>query len=315
MLISICIPCYRSMETLPIVVDNIKKEFAKHDNHDYQIVLVNDGSPDATFETIRNLCKEDEKIIGVDLTRNYGQAAAKIAALQYYTGDVVVFMDDDGQHSADGIFKLVDKLDEGYDVVYAHFESKKHSLFKRFTSFLHNWLAEQMGNKPKGVHRSSFVAWSKVVADSVKEYKSPFVSIGSYLVHITSKFSEVDMEHKERLTGNSRYTLKKLVKMWLNIFISFSMVPLRMASYLGFFFAISGMIAGLYLVIRKIIRPTIVAGYTSNMVMILLIGGIIMIILGIMGEYVGRIYMTISGMPQYSIRQSLNTNKDEQERG
>jgi undecaprenyl-phosphate 4-deoxy-4-formamido-L-arabinose transferase len=290
-------------------VAGVKEEFAKRPE-DYQIVLVNDGSPDNTFGEILKLCKEDERIVGVNLTRNYGQASAKLAALKYAEGDVIVFMDDDGQHPAEGIFKLVDKLNEGYDVVYASFAHKKHSPFKRMTSNMHNSLAEFMGTKPKGVKRSSFTAWSRVVVDAMLEYKSPFVSIGSFMMSITSKFANVEIEHRERLEGKSGYTLKKLFRMWLNLFISFSMLPLRIATYLGFVFSGFGFLGIIYLVIKKIVHPTRVAGYTSTMVTVLFMGGIIMIILGIMGEYLGRIYMTISGLPQYNIREVVNEADD-----
>lgn len=304
-MISICIPCYRSAKTLPIVVKSIKKEFESR-TEDYQIVLVNDGSPDNTFQIIQEICKKDKKITGVNLMRNYGQASAKIAALQYALGDVVVFMDDDGQHPADGIFKLVDKLNEGYDVVYAAFSHKKHSAFKRLTSNLHNWLAEKMGNKPKGIKRSSFSAWSRPVADALRNYKSPFVSIGSYMMHITVNYANVEIEHKERIAGKSGYTLKKLLKMWMNIFISFSMAPLRIASFLGFSLSLVGFVWGIFLIVRKMLHPSIIAGYTSNIVITLLIGGILMVMLGIIGEYLGRIYMTISGLPQFNVRETIN---------
>lgn len=305
MTISVCIPCYRSAKTLPIVVSAVKKEFESRPE-DYQFVLVNDCSPDNTFQVIRELCAEDPKVVGVNLSRNYGQASAKLAALQYAAGDIVVFMDDDGQHPAEGVFTLVDKLREGYDVVYAHFAHKKHSGFKRVTSSLHNWLAEKMGNKPKGVHRSSFSAWSRPVVDAMKEYHSPFVSIGSYLMHVTTRYADVEVEHRERISGHSGYTLKKLLTLWTNIFFSFSMIPLRIATYLGVTASTVGFLWGIFLIIRKLIRPSIVAGYTSNMVLTIFIGGILMMILGIIGEYVGRIYMTISGMPQYNIRQVIN---------
>jgi len=302
MLVSVCIPCYKSAKTLPIVVDSIKKAFENQED-DYQIVLVNDGSPDNTFGVILELAKADPKIVGVNLSRNYGQASAKLAALQYADGDAIVFMDDDGQHSADGIAKLVDKIKEGNDVVYAHFKNKQHSFKKRLTSGMHNKLAEKMGNKPKGIHRSSFMAWSRTVVDAIKEYKSPFVSIGSFLMSITTKYAEVEMEHHARLEGSSGYTFKKLMKMWLNIFFSFSMLPLRVATYLGTLFSTVGFICGIVLIIRKLVHPSIVAGYTSNMVVVLFMSGVILLVLGIMGEFLGRIYMTVSGLPQYNVRE------------
>lgn len=314
MLISICIPCYKSSKTLPVVVAGVKEEFEKRPE-DYQFVLVNDGSPDynKTFETITALCAEDPKITGVNLSRNYGQASAKMAALRYAKGDVIVFMDDDGQHPPEGIFKLVDKLYEGYDVVYASFSHKQHNFFKRLTSNMHNGLAEKMGTKPKGVKRSSFTAWSRTVVDAMLKYKSPFVSIGSYMMSITGNFANVEVEHKKRLVGSSGYTFKKLFGMWLNLFISFSMLPLRIATYLGFIFSGVGFLGIIYLLIKKIIHPTRVAGYTSTMITVLFIGGIIMIILGIMGEYLGRIYMTVSDLPQYNIREVINEQNDNAE--
>ena len=310
MLISICIPCYKSAKTLPVVVSSVKEEFEKHPEYDYQFVLVNDGSPDNTFEVIRELCEEDPKITGVDLSRNYGQASAKLCSLQYAKGDAVVFMDDDGQHPASGVFQLVEKLNEGYDAVYAHFKNKKHNAFKKITSGMHNWLSEKMGTKPKGIHRSSFMAWSRTAVDAVKKYRSPFPSIGGYMMHVTTKYANVDVEHKERISGHSGYTLKKMFGLWLNIFVSFSMVPLRVATFLGFFLSVFGFIWGLVLVIRKLFNPGIMAGYTSIIVWIILIGGIVMIMLGIIGEYLGRIYMTISDMPQYNIRTILNTEEE-----
>ena len=304
-MISVCIPCYKSAKTLPVVTEAIRKEFRER-GEEYQIVLVNDGSPDDTYETIKGLCKEDPCITGVNLSRNYGQPSAKLAALKYAKGDIIVFMDDDGQHPADGIFKLVDKLNEGYDVVYADFRNKQHSVFKRFTSRLHNSIAEFMGNKPKGIHRSSFTAWTRTVVDAMLTYKSPFISIGSFLMTVTSKYGNVEIEHKKRLEGTSGYTLKKLFKMWLNIFISFSMMPLRLATYLGFIFSGCSLLGVIYLFVRRLIRPISVSGYTSTLLIILFVGGVLMVSLGIIGEYIGRIYMTISGMPQYYVREVIN---------
>ena len=310
MLISVCIPCYNSSKTIGHVVQGIKDEFEKR-AEDYQIVLVNDGSPkDNTFEVIKDLCAADPRITGVNLSRNYGQASAKLAALPYAKGEVIVFMDDDGQHPAYGIFKLVDKLMEGYDVVYAEFKNKKHSFFKRTTSRLHNALAEKMGSKPKGIKRSSFTAWSRMVADAMMDYHSPFVSIGSYMMTIASKFANVEVEHKERMVGKSGYTLSKLFAMWLNLFISFSMLPLRFATYLGFLFSGFGFVGIIYLILWKLVKGTSVKGYTSTMIVELFIGGILMIMLGIIGEYLGRIYMTISDKPQYRVREVIQEYDD-----
>jgi undecaprenyl-phosphate 4-deoxy-4-formamido-L-arabinose transferase len=310
MLVSICIPCYRSAQTLPAVVAEIRQVFATHEGYDYQIVLVNDGSPDNTFQVIRKLCQEDDHIIGVDLSRNYGQASAKMAALPYATGDAIVYMDDDGQHPAEVIFPLLEKIDEGYDIVYARFPQKHHSWFKRITSCLYQKVSEWIGNKPKGISISSFTAWSRIAADAVMRYQSPFPAAGLYLNKITTRIANVDVEHRDRLAGESGYSLKKLLGLTVTALTNFSIIPLRIASFVGTACAVVGFIAGIAVVIRKLINPHISAGYSSIISVILFIGGIIMMILGVMGEYIGRIYMTVSDMPQYNIRQTINVPSD-----
>ena len=305
MLISVCIPCYNSSRTLPGVVDEIRSEFANHDDYEYQIVLVNDGSPDNTFEVIEQLCAEDDRITGVNFSKNQGQSSAKMAAVKYALGDYLVYMDDDGQHPAYGIFTLVEKLNEGYDVVYARFSKKKHNAFKRITSNGKKRLAEMMGTKPKGVDTSPFCAWSRICIDAVKEYDSPFPSPNAYLRCITDRFADVEMEHRQRKIGHSGYTFKKMMALWLTGFTNFSIVPLRMASYLGTGIAMLGFIAGIITVVRKIIHPTMTAGYASTICIMLFISGIIMIMLGLIGEYIGRIYMILSRKPQYYVSREI----------
>ncbi len=311
MLISIAIPCYNSSKTIESVVAEIKEVFASQAEHDYQIVLVNDRSPDETFEAITRICADDKKVIGVDLSKNYGQASAQMAALQYVKGDVTVFMDDDGQHPPQELFKLVDKVLDGYDVVFAMFPQKKHSFFKRITSRLNSWMLEVTNRKMKGVTTSSYFAISKFVSRSMLNYKSPFPSLGGYFMQITRKMTNVEISHRKRLAGKSNYSLKKLIKLWLQGFTNFSIAPLRFASWLGGICALSGIGFAVYLVIRKIIGGNVQTGYTSLMAVILVVGGLIMLMLGMLGEYIGRMYILLSNMPQYSVRSELNYEKDE----
>lgn len=310
MLVSICIPCYRSALTLPAVTSEIREVFSRREGYDYQIVLVNDGSPDNTYEVIEQLCVQDKNIIGVDLSRNYGQQAAKMAALPYATGDAIVYMDDDGQHPAEGIFALLDKLYEGYDIVYARFPQKHHSWFKRITSKLYQKVSEFIGNKPKGISVSSFTAWSRMAANAVARYQSPFPAAGLYLNKITTRIANVDMEHRDRIAGESGYSLSKLISLTITALTNFSIIPLRVASVAGGCCSLLGFVTGAVIVIRKLINPAIAAGYTSSIAVQLFIGGVIMMILGILGEYIGRIYMTISNMPQYNVRQVKNAPDD-----
>ena len=310
--ISVAIPCYKSAQTIPTVVNEIRTAVAQREGYDYQIVLVNDYPDDDTFDVIARLCKDDPKIVGVNLSRNFGQTTAKMAALPYVTGDVLVYMDDDGQHPADQIYLLVDKVLEGYDMVYARFPHKKHSLFKRFTSWLNSKVLELNGTKPRGVVISSYHAMSRTAVEALKKYKSPFPSMGGYLSHVVQRYTNVDIEHRERLAGHSNYTLGKMLKLWFTGFTNFSTMPLRISAFIGLGCAGVGFITGAIVVIRKLVNPAIAAGYTSSIALQLFIGGMIMMILGLCGEYIGRIYMTVSNMPQYEVREILNGKNTEE---
>ena len=312
MTVSVVIPCYRSKLTIRTVVDEIKETVKSREGWDYQIVLVNDCSPDETFSVIRELCEEDSRIIGVDMSRNFGQETAIVAGLGYATGDAVVVMDDDGQHPTHEMWKLIEKMQEGYDIVYAAFPHKHHSWFKRFTSNLHGVINEWIGCKPKGIILSSFWCLSPFCAKELSKYHSPFTSRGGYMMRITQKFANVEIdEHRDRLAGSSGYNLKKLLELWFSNFTNFSIVPIRAMAKLGWIVAAAGFLFGLYLIIRKLVDPSVAIGYTSIMSVILFIGGLTMAMIGFMGEYIGRTYMTVSGMPQFIVRQTINTDKSE----
>lgn len=313
MTVSVVIPCYRSKLTIRTVVDEIKETVKSREGWDYQIVLVNDCSPDETFSVIRELCEEDSRIIGVDMSRNFGQETAIVAGLGYATGDAIVVMDDDGQHPTHEMWKLIEKMQEGYDIVYAAFPHKHHSWFKRFTSNLHGVINEWIGCKPKGIILSSFWCLSPFCAKELSKYHSPFTSRGGYMMRITQKFANVEInEHRDRLAGSSGYNLKKLLELWFSNFTNFSIVPIRAMAKLGWIVAAAGFLFGLYLIIRKLVDPSVAIGYTSIMSVILFIGGVIMAMIGFMGEYIGRTYMTVSGMPQFIVRQTINTDKSEE---
>ena len=306
MIVSVAIPCYKSSKTIRNVVDEIRKEFSLRSDYDYQIILVNDYPFDSTFNEIRGLCKEDKKIVGINLSKNYGQTSAKMAAINYCKGDVLVYMDDDGQHPTEHIFDLVEKVLEGYDAVYAYFAQKKHNKFKQITSNINSKILEINGSKPKGIHISSFYAISRFAIDSYKEYKSPFPSMDGFLNSIAGKITEIKLPHRPRLQGSSNYTLKKLVKLWLTGFTIFSIVPLRIITVLGIIVSVIGVVSGIAVVIHKLIVPTLSSGYTSTIAVLLFLGGLILFVLGFIGEYIGRIYMTVSNLQQYRIKEIIN---------
>lgn len=310
MIISVIIPCYRSAKTIERVVEEIKREILKRPENQYQIILVNDCSPDNTFDVLRSLAEKDRNIVALDLARNYGQNNARIAAVPYVKGDVAVCMDDDGQHPADQIYNLVDKICEGYDLVYAKFPKQKQTLFRRMASRAHTKLQELTGAKMKGIFNCPFLAWSSFAIKALKQYHSPFVSAGAYLMRVTNRVANVDATQRSRMEGKSNYTLKRLLTLWITEFTNFSLVPLRFSSFLGFFSAAIGVLFGVIAVIRKLINPSIAVGYTSTITLILFIGGIIMLMLGLLGEYIGKIYMTMSNLPQYMVRTEINADID-----
>lgn len=308
MKISVAIPCYKSEKSIKKVVNDVISAIKEREGNDYQIILVNDYPDDNTFSIIKELCYNDKKIIGVNLSKNFGQTAAKLAAVQYFTGDVLVYMDDDGQHPAELIYQLVDKIEEGYDAVYAYFPHKKHNLFKRATSSLNGKIEELNGTKPKGVYITSYYALNKFAVESFKDYNSPFPSLDGFLNSFTGKIINVEMPHHDRMYGRSNYSLGKLIKMWITQITNFSIVPLRIVSVIGFIMALFGFLFGLYIVIRKLVSSDIDAGYTSTIALLLLIGGLILFALGFIGEYIGRIYMTVSNLSPYKVKEVINAD-------
>lgn len=306
MLISVSIPCYRSENNLEFVVEEIKEVFKCHPEYQYQIILVCDGSPDNTDKVIKKICNEDDNITGIMLSRNFTQANAKMAALPYVKGDVLVYMDDDGQHPAEDIIKLAEKIFEGNDVVYAHFTNKKQSLFKIWTSNLFGWLSEKFGKRPKGIKTSSFHAYSRFAVDMLLKYQSPSPSAGSYLYSVTTKIVNIESKQRKRKSGTSGYNLMKMISLAIMALTNFTIVPLRIMDGLGVISAILGIVYGIFLVSKKLILGAVSPGYTSNMVVMLILGGLILIGVGIVGEYVGRVYMLLSNKPQFIIREVIN---------
>ncbi len=303
MKISFVIPCYRSEETLPSVVNEIEGSVSKT-GYDYEIILINDCSPDGTFDQIRKLC--NNRIVGINLARNFGQHAALMAGFRAVTGDVVICLDDDGQTPADEFTRLVDKINDGYDVAYARYQEKKHSGFRNLGSRLNKIMLEFLLDKPKDLFVSSYFAARKYVIDEMIKYNQPYPYVMGLVLRTTKSVCNVDVDHRDRTVGTSGYTLKRLVSLWLNGFTAFSVKPLRFAEMLGIVTAALGFIYAIWNIIKKMINPTAPMGWLSTISVILIIGGAILCVLGMMGEYIGRIYICINNAPQYVIREVID---------
>ncbi|MBE6787809.1 MAG: glycosyltransferase family 2 protein, partial [Ruminococcaceae bacterium] len=289
--LSFVIPCYGSEKTIANVVEEIKSTVSlREDEYDYEIILVNDHSPDDVYSIITKLAQEDKNIKGLDLAKNFGQHSALLAGFHYVTGDIIVCLDDDGQTPADQMFKLIDALDEKTDVVFAEYAEKKHSLFRNLGSFANDLMARILLGKPKNLKIMSYFACKKYVAKEILRYDNSYPYMSGLLLRTTKNITNVLVQHREREEGASGYTLKKLLTLWFNGFTSFSVIPLRISTYLGLFFASLGFIYTIYIVVNKFININTPIGYSSIMAAIMFIGGIIMLMLGFLGEYIGRIY-------------------------
>lgn len=307
--LSFVLPCYGSQKTIKAVVEEIEAILNIKPEYDYEIILVNDNSPDDVWFVINELVEEKDKITGINLAKNFGQHAALMAGYSHCTGDIVISLDDDGQSPADEVFSLIEKINEGYDVVYGFYPEIKQSKFRVFGSLVNEKMIESMVGKPKGLKATSYYAAKKFIIDEMCRYKNSYPYVGGLVFRSTKNVTAVPVKHRERLEGNSGYTIRKLLKLWVNGFTAFSEKPLRIATFLGAMCACVGFIYGLFVVIRKIVIPSIQTGYSSLMVVLLFVGGIIMLLLGIIGEYVGRIYISINNSPQYVIREVIS--KDE----
>ena len=309
--ISFVVPCYRSENTITSVVEEVKTEMAAHSDYDYEIVLVNDNSPDNVWDVIAKLSESDKRIKAIRLLRNFGQHSALMAGYGVCTGDYVVTIDDDGQTPVDQTFILMDKLLEGFDVVYGKYEKRKDNLFRKIGTGINNWMSKTLLGKPKDLHLTSFfVARAKIIKE-ICNYKNGFPYIWGLVLRTTKSIANATIQHKERIEGESGYTLGKLLNLWMNGFTAFSVKPLRISATVGVISSALGLLGIIYVVVDKIIHPEVAAGFSSLMAVLLLIGGLLLLSMGLIGEYVGRIYMCINATPQYIVRDTINLPEPE----
>ena len=301
--VSIVVPVYNSADTLEELVERLVRTLDSKIK--YNIVLSVDGSPDNSYEVCCQLVeKYPSNVCAIELMRNFGQQNAKMAGLQYADGDVVVFMDDDLQNPPESIFELINAIEQGNDAVYTYSGKKKQSGFKNFGSKVNDCMARFLLNKPKELQFSSYQAISRSVADSLRKNNNPFPYPSGNILQCTRKIAQIEVSHLPRKKGVSNYTFRKLFFLWLNGFVGFSIRPLRIASFIGFFLFIFAFIFSAYLLIHKLFYPrAILSGWTSLMLVMLMLFGFLFFILGIIGEYIGRILLLLNGKPQYVVRQ------------
>ncbi len=303
--LSFVIPCYGSERTIRGVTDEIRETMAGNPTYEYEIILVNDCSPDGVWQVICRLAAEDSRIRGINLARNFGQHGALMAGYGQAGGDYIVSLDDDGQTPANEVFSLLNHLLEGdYDLVYGVYDHIQQNAFRRFGSWVNEKMSEMMIDKPKGLKTTSYFVARRFLIEEMLRYQHSYTYIGGLIFRSTQNISTVAVHHRKREVGHSGYTFGRLFALWFNGFTAFSVKPLRAATVIGILCAVFGLLFGCYTLINKLLYTTqIDAGWSSIITVITFIGGMILFMLGLVGEYIGRIYICINQAPQYVMRE------------
>ena len=306
MKVSVVIPCYYSEATIGKVV-RLTREELKKGGFEWEFVLVNDGSTDGTFQQIRELAAEDSAVLGVDCAKNLGQHAAIMAGLGFTTGDLILFMDDDMQTHPSQCLKILNAIveHEEVDVVFASWPEHKEALWRRLGSNFAVWSMRIMTKRPKEIYPSNFFVIRDYIRDEVIRYTGPYPYIQGLLFRATNRMMNVEVEHFERESGTSGYTMKTLIRLWASV-LGFSMLPLRAASIAGAILGVVGLVAGIVVIIMRATDPTMQLGWPSLMCTLLVCSGLVLMFLGIVGEYLGRLFMTANNAPQYVIKRTVD---------
>ena len=306
--LSVVIPAYNSAETLYELVFELKKAIGSTTAIDaYELIFVNDASKDNTLEVLCKIAEDDPFVKVIGLARNFGQHNALMAGLRRATGDYILCADDDLQTDPAFIPAMLDKLLEGnYDVLYAQYDHKKHNVFRNLGSKLNDFMAHHMLREPKGVTATSFFVMKKFVNDEIIKYDRPYPYLSGLVYRTTQNIGTLPVQHRARQVGKSNYTLRRLISLWSNAFTNFSILPLRVISLVGCIFAFLSAIAIIWIFIHNLLDPNVTVGWTSLMMVTLFIGGLLMVGIGLVGEYIGRIYMCINRAPQYVEKTLVN---------
>jgi glycosyltransferase involved in cell wall biosynthesis len=301
--LSIVVPVYRGADTVGTLVDALADLDIPGG---MEVVLVNDGSPDNSAEVCRRLtARRDIAVSFVNLARNFGEHNAVMAGFHHVRGSYVITMDDDLQNPPSEVKRLYEYTrDNGYDVVYTRYKDKRHAAWRNWGSRFANRVADVLLDKPRGLYLSSFRCVSAFVTENVVRYEGPFPYIDGLIMQVTENIGSLEVEHLPRAVGRSNYTLRRLVRLWANLFFNFSVMPLRLSVLLGFIMSAVGVLGAIYVILEAIlVSPRPPAGWASLMAAVLSLAGIQLILIGVVGEYLGRVFLTANRKPQYLVRE------------
>lgn len=301
--LSIVVPVYRGADTVGRLVAALS---ALKPEGGIEIVLVNDGSPDNSGEVCRRLAATATvPLTFIEHARNFGEHNAVMTGLRHARGAYVITMDDDLQNPPEEVLRLYDHARMGgWDVVYTRYAEKKHEGWRNLGSRFANWVADQLMDKPKGLYLSSFRCMSALVTREVTRYTGPYPYIDGLVMQVTQRIDSIEVMHLARAEGRSNYTMRRLIRLWLNLATNFSLMPLRLAMFAGLGMGLLGMVGAVFTMIEAMTKNT-PSGWASVMTVTLLIAGVQFLILGVMGEYLGRAFLSANGKPQGVVREVI----------
>jgi polyisoprenyl-phosphate glycosyltransferase len=301
--LSIVIPVYNSERLVPELARRVVATMAQDGIASYEVILVNDCSPDRSWEMIERACERYPAVRGLNLRANSGQHNAIMAGLRAASGAVIVVMDDDLQHAPEDIGKLRATILEGHDVCYAAFRDPQHARWKILGSAFRDLTARALLGIPRGIRISSFKAMTAEIAREITRYEGPFPYVDGFAMMATRDVVNVELQHHARPDGRGNYGLRESIFLWTKVAMNFSVLPLRLASWLGLAFAAIGCLFAVFLIVQKLAFDTIpVPGWSSLVVVILIVGGVQLLALGAIGEYLGRAYLHLNAKPQYVVK-------------
>lgn len=304
MKISVVIPVYNGARTIGRLAEELFRLLTRDE---LEVILVNDGSADNSHDICVALYQQFQpRLRYLCLSKNFGEHNAVMAALHRVTGDYAVIVDDDFQNPPDEIQRLVDTAVAGdYDVVYSYYREKRHSWLRNAGSHFNNLVATWLLGKPRALYLSSFKCMNRFIIGEVVKYGGPYPYVDGLILRTTRRIGTVLVKHAPRAAGKSGYTLRKLMSLWLNMFVNFSVNPLRVSTLLGFAFSTVGALCTIYIILERMLHPEIPQGYASLIVGILVAAGTQMVILGVIGEYLGKLFLSENQTPQYVVRHAF----------
>lgn len=303
--ISVVIPVYNSENTIAELIGRISDSLA---GIAYELVLVDDGSSDSSWNVISRLIRTHKNIIAIHLRKNSGQDNAIMAGLSLAEGEYVVIMDDDLQHNPCDIIPLFHKCREGYDVCYAYFKKKKQSWWKNIGSLLNGAMAVSLLHKPRHIYLSSFYIIKGDVAKEILKYRGPYPYIQGFIFQVTGNVTQIEIEHHNRKYGKGNFNFVRSLEVFFKHMTSFSIIPLRLSSMIGFLVAVAGFLLSVYYLMIFFFMQHKVEGWTTLILTILILCGLMLMSIGIVGEYLGRVFLSINNKPPYTIKEIMRSN-------